>query len=213
MGNKKKEQIIRETRTARLDLMKLIDSGMDEVAALKQVLPHDKNRHRTLRQWKDAGLYPVPAEEPVTPRSGVTVEPEIDTIESGTPSEALRGHTGEEPAIDEALAVPDTGGTQETSTGLTQPLASGLTEEQEAEVVKIVHRELAALVAGVKPEPLGKPGRGHAAQTVKKTFTIPVDLWKELNKEFPGAIMSNHVSAALRLYLNTRKITAEDASE
>jgi hypothetical protein len=239
MANKSLQQIATDTRTARQDLMKLIDAGMSESAALRQVLPNDKNRTRTLASWKKHELWPVPIAELVTPESGMIDGPTIDADQSGVSEQPETGHTGQDPATDDTPQEAEAGHTLEHQRSLTDeesgghtmpdtishtvddtpvepilsrhtsPSVSGLTEEQEAAVVDIVRRELGNLLAGVKPEALGKPGRGGKAQTVKKTFSIPEDLWQELNDAFPEAIMSNQVTAALRLYLNVTKRNRE----
>lgn len=71
--------------------------------------------------------------------------------------------------------------------------------EIEALVTETVKHELAKLLHGVAMVPVERVGRGGKARTVKKTFSIPTEVWKEVEKL--GGIRSSHVTAALRLYL------------
>ncbi len=78
-------------------------------------------------------------------------------------------------------------------------------------VTQIVRRELGALLKGVELMPVQKSGRGGGAAVVKKAFSIPADVWTEV--EALGGIMSNHVTAALRIYLNLKREGKPDTRE
>ena len=57
------ERMAEETRAIRLKMQELVDQGMDEMEALGDVLPEDKNRTRKLKTWKKRGLWPMHKEE------------------------------------------------------------------------------------------------------------------------------------------------------
>ena len=72
-------------------------------------------------------------------------------------------------------------------------------DEIEQLVVHVVKRELAALV-----EKAGERSQGTGSKVTKRTVSIPVDVWNQMKRECSGPA-SQHVSAALRLYLATRQ--------
>jgi hypothetical protein len=57
------ERMAEETRDARLKMHELVEQGKDEMEALGEALPDDKNRSRKLKTWKKRGLWPMPQEE------------------------------------------------------------------------------------------------------------------------------------------------------
>jgi hypothetical protein len=76
-------------------------------------------------------------------------------------------------------------------------------DEIEELVTTIVRRELATLVASIEARAMERH-KGTGSRVVKKTVSIPVDVWAQLRRECPGPA-SSHVTAAIRLYLATRK--------
>jgi len=78
----------------------------------------------------------------------------------------------------------------------------------ETTVVAIVRRELHKLLNEVELVPAQKSGRGGGSVMVKKAFSIPKDVWDQV--EALGGIKSNHVTAALRIYLNMRQEPKKD---
>lgn len=71
-------------------------------------------------------------------------------------------------------------------------------EELDAFVVGIIRRELSSIVEG-----LGAADRSRGVGVVKKTVSIPRDLWEEFRSAFPGEA-SGHVAQAIRLLLAMR---------
>lgn len=73
------------------------------------------------------------------------------------------------------------------------------TNIDEVRVRAIVREELNEMLQGIEPTSVQKSGRGGASATIKKSFSLPTDLWARV--ESLGGIASNHVAAALRVYL------------
>lgn len=64
MENKITEQMADRTRKIRLEVHRLMaESNLSENEALGRVLPGDRNRTKSLKRWKDRGLWPVPESE------------------------------------------------------------------------------------------------------------------------------------------------------
>jgi hypothetical protein len=72
---------------------------------------------------------------------------------------------------------------------------------------QIVKEELSALLRDVEIVPWQRGKKRSGVHSVKKTFTIPEDVWDEVRAL--GGIMSSHVTAALRVYLNMKKKVRE----
>lgn len=131
-----------------------------------------------------------------------------------TPEPLGTGPTGSTPSGDTASLSPEPPAESDPSqpAGMTEGVdVSGQTEyagmsrtEMEEVVVRIVRQELAGLMEGFTVREIPKTGRGGGRLAVKKAFSIPADLWQEFERLCPG-IASNHVAAALRLYLNLQR--------
>jgi hypothetical protein len=70
-------------------------------------------------------------------------------------------------------------------------------------VTATVKRELTQLLKGAAPMPVQMSGRHGGVMTVKKTVSVPADVWGQV--ESTGLIASNVVTAALRLYFNLKQ--------
>ncbi|MBI5251557.1 MAG: hypothetical protein HY912_18865 [Desulfomonile tiedjei] len=165
-----------ESRDARFKLHKLIAQGFSEHHALARVFPRDPNRRRRLREWQQQGLWPIPAEE-LKQWDGGKASSEEAKVKKSPENSSTRG-----PAV--------VGGMQ--------------THELEQSAADIVRRELSRLFESVAISPIPKTGK-KGRRAIKKAFTVPSDLWAEIEQLFPGEIMSNVISAALRLYVNSKK--------
>ncbi len=76
--------------------------------------------------------------------------------------------------------------------------------EVQAFVTEVVREKISRLFDNVAICPIPKTGK-KGRRAIKKAFTVPSDLWTEIEALFPGEIMSNVISAALRLYVNSKK--------
>ena len=63
MGETITERMAEESREVRFKMHRLVEGGMGERIALRNVLKNDGNRSRKLSTWRKRGLWPVPAEE------------------------------------------------------------------------------------------------------------------------------------------------------
>jgi hypothetical protein len=76
--------------------------------------------------------------------------------------------------------------------------------ELENLVLQIVQREIKRQFEKVAISPIPKTGK-TGKRAIKKAFSLPADLWEEVEAMFPGEVMSNVIAAAIRMYLNWRK--------
>ena len=86
------------------------------------------------------------------------------------------------------------------------PPPSSHTQEESRhtnEIRILVQQEITKLLGDIRVEQVQKSGRGGTPQTVKKTVSIPLDVYAAI-KEL-GGIFSNHATAALRVYLKILK--------
>ena len=60
MPGKNIQTIDRETINIRIQMCKLIESGLSPSQALTRLLPNDSNRARKLSLWIEKGLWPIP---------------------------------------------------------------------------------------------------------------------------------------------------------
>jgi hypothetical protein len=72
------------------------------------------------------------------------------------------------------------------------------------EIRRMIREELHSILetTELRVQRPGRGGRGDTA-TVKKSFSLPRDLWEEVEKL--GGIASNHVAMALQLYLRMKE--------
>jgi hypothetical protein len=165
-----------ETRKNRLRMHDLVEQGYPEYHALAKVFPGDSNRRRQLKIWQQNGLWPVPFDEL---KGGGKPERAVESVQIDEPSE------------------------KQSVRGPKAPEAMGRGEIEEL-VTEIVNRELARLFNNVVVSPIPKTGK-TGKRAIKKAFSLPADLWEEVERLFPGEIMSNVITAALRLYVNGKK--------
>lgn len=76
-------------------------------------------------------------------------------------------------------------------------------EEIEEMIVAGVRRELSALVANLDARAMERH-KGTGSRVVKKTVSIPADVWQQFRRECKGPA-SPHIAEALRIYLAIRK--------
>ena len=76
-------------------------------------------------------------------------------------------------------------------------------DEIEQLIVAVVKRELANLVANLEARAMAKH-KGTGPGVTKRTVSVPSDLWALFRRECPGPA-SQHITAAIRVYLATRK--------
>ena len=70
-------------------------------------------------------------------------------------------------------------------------------------VQTLVREEVSKIIGDIRAEQVQKSGRAGIVKTVKKTVSIPVEIYTPVDEL--GGIFSNHVAAALRLYLKILK--------
>lgn len=169
-----------ETRKNRLRMHDLVEQGYPEYHALAKVFPGDSNRRRQLKMWQQNGLWPVPFDE---------------LKRRDKPERPVESAQIEEASDKAPVCNPEA------------PEAMGRGEIEEL-VTEIVNRELARLFNNVVVSPIPKTGK-TGKRAIKKAFSLPADLWEEVERLFPGEIMSNVITAALRLYVNGKKELSE----
>lgn len=165
-----------ETRKNRLRMHDLVEQGYPEYHALAKVFPGDSNRRRQLKMWQQNGLWPVPFDE---------------LKQRGKSEKAVENVQREKPSDKPSVRGSET----------TEAMGRGEIEEL---VTEIVNRELSRLFNNVVVSPIPKTGK-TGKRAIKKAFSLPADLWDEVERLFPGEIMSNVITAALRLYVNGKK--------
>lgn len=173
---KKTVSLEEESRDARYQIFKLVNRGFSESHALARVFPGDPDRRRRLRIWQQQGLWPIPAHE-------------LDQLGPGEATE-------ENESAPESVENPPAHVL--SIAGMTDP------NKMEERISDIVQREISRVFANVAVSPMPKTGK-KGRRAIKKAFTVPSDLWIQIEDMFPGEIMSNVISAALRLYVNSKK--------
>jgi len=73
------------------------------------------------------------------------------------------------------------------------------------QIRKLIREELSRILetTELRIQRPGRSGKGESA-TVKKSFSLPRELWQEV--ETLGGIASNHIAMALQLYLRMKKM-------
>lgn len=87
----------------------------------------------------------------------------------------------------------------------TKEAESSLTPELQATIRSFLEGEFQHMLDGIEVKEVQKSGRGGQTNTVKKSFSLPLDVWSEFEERFKGSILSNHVASALRVYLKINK--------
>lgn len=166
-----------ETRESRLKMHDLVSQGYAEYHALAMVLPSDSNRRRQLKVWQQHGLWPIQAEEMRLWRDS-----------KRRPRETEK-------------RSPDPDPTPPRETGQVE-----MVEQSDIEklVREIVAKEVKRQFDKVAISPIPKTGKA-GKRAVKKAFSLPADLWEDVEKMFAGEIMSNVVAAAIRMYIGWKK--------
>jgi len=74
------------------------------------------------------------------------------------------------------------------------------------EIRTIVREELVHIFGALRTRSVGKSGRRGGISTVKKSISIPKSIWYEFEQVCGKyGVISNHVTAALELYINVHK--------
>lgn len=217
------ETLARESQECRFTLQQYIDSGLSEKEALLKLFPKNSNRRRTLKTWKDKGLFPIPESE--RPEYNTTVDTTDTTrhpvteVEPPAPQTALPVDT-----TDTTVAEPDTAptimeeiqtlppvGPHPTVKETEEKIWQKIEDRVSAVVDKVVEARLKSLGAGlqVSEKPPAGPGRyykGGKTHT-KINATIPNELAEGL--EQLGGVRSQHVSNAIKLYLDILKSSSD----
>jgi len=228
-----KELLAERSRSLRLEVHRLMEGGVSEAEALKTALPQDTNRSRKMRTWKNSGLFPVPAEEleeissnnssaggallepppedTPHPEPTLTVLPETALLEGDAtePEETERMEEPYESEPEQSEALPE----ETVVSGRIVLESSATTLEQQAlftlidqRVEKAVQGRLEAMAGDVTVTTRhpGGAGRGNKGSRVKKfNVSVPTELYERLDAL--GGIKSQHVSHAIRLYLDFLK--------
>jgi len=162
-----------ETKTIRLRLWELVQTGLSEGEALAQVLPIlrddrgrrvNTNRKRDFHRWKAAGLFPPP---------------EAETVDQARPSPPTE--KGLTPAVHDARH-------RNTAKG---------GEISEADLFKRIKAMLDEITVAERPQTA--PGQESTLKTKMVAARFPMDLVSQL-ESLPGK-KSHHLEKALKLYL------------
>jgi hypothetical protein len=213
----------RESREDRFKLQQYVDAGLSEKDALLKLFPKDSNRRRKLKTWKDKGLFPIPeserAEHNTTVNTTDTTSHPVTEVEPSAPQTILpidpTETTVEEPATEPTIMeviqtlppVVDNPTVSETEKQMWKKI-----EDRVSVIVdKAVEARLKTLGAGfhVSEKAPAGPGRyykGGKTHT-KINATIPNELAERL--EQLGGIRSQHVSNAIKLYLEILKSSSD----
>jgi hypothetical protein len=126
------------------------------------------------------------------PETSPTVETSINTEVKAPEPDHVSSHTQQ----------PDISPTHAGSGDSVPPQSEISMTELAPMVADLVRKELNRMFGAIELEQIQKSGRGGGSASVKKSFSIPKDVWEEINKL--GGIMSNHITAALRIYLKLK---------
>lgn len=151
---------------------------------------------------KKTGLVPMPEPKPKGTTTQALHDPHEKLAEIAHTHQAETSHT-REPG-NEQDQLPAEGVTPEGQADMGMTPGEAITAADiKGLVVETVQAELHRIFHQFEPESVQRAGRGgKGATTVKKTVSVPADLWGHV--EALGGIMSNHVSAALKIYLTLR---------
>lgn len=139
------------------------------------------------------------------PESGMTLH--ADSMTEVTPT--YSAESGQIDATGDSVPVREV-----EEPGHTETSSSGLTHELQALITAFMEKELTRILAGgVTVTEVQKSGKGGVTLTEKKSFTIPKDVWNEFEIRFRGSILSNHVTAALRMYLKVTRMEGSKEAE
>jgi hypothetical protein len=167
--------LAKETREKRLRMHELVSQGYAEHHALAMVFPSDSNRRRQLRNWQQHGLWPIQSEE------------------------LQQWRNAKNAVKDEVKEIRE-----ETPSSEPEEVETIVHSELETLVTAIVKREIKRQFDQVAISPIPKTGK-TGKRAIKKAFSLPADLWEEVEKMFPGEVMSNVIAASIRMYINWKK--------
>ncbi len=170
--------LAKETREKRVRMQELVSQGYAEHHALAIVFPSDSNRRRQLRTWQQHGLWPIQSEELQQWRNAKNAVQDEVKEEKEEPQEKPPAEPEEVETI--------------------------VHSELETLVTEIVKREIKRQFDQVAISPIPKTGK-TGKRAIKKAFSLPADLWEEVEKMFPGEVMSNVIAASIRMYINWKK--------
>ena len=167
--------LAKETKEKRLRMHELVSQGYAEHHALAMVFPSDSNRRRQLRTWQQHGLWPI------------------------QPEELQQWRNAKNAVKDEVKEIRE-----ETPSPEPEEVETIVHGELETLVTEIVKKEIRRQFDQVAISPIPKTGR-TGKRAIKKAFSLPADLWEEVEKMFPGEVMSNVIAASIRMYINWKK--------
>lgn len=173
------------SREQRFQLQSLVDGGLAESKALSKVFPKDSNRARKLALWKDYGLFPVSdSEKREFGYSGPDQSKAKTDIPTKEPDTIIF-----EDIIPKNMVIP-----------------KEVFELIGQQVNRAVEKRIATVFTEVAPQGQ-RPnvgGRGNKGRTYSHiNITIPTEINEALIRL--GGIKSQHITAALRLYLGMKK--------
>jgi hypothetical protein len=81
-------------------------------------------------------------------------------------------------------------------------------------VRETVREEIGSLFGDIQIREIKKPGKGHKRRTIKKSVTMPIEVYEEIDEycKDNDALISNVITAALQMFLKSRDLLEEEAT-